>query len=456
LKSLKDRIDQKALSSGQYVIDRGQLVSLTDNGSTYINGAYNVNDIVYSIINIILDKVRLPGWGLYEVDDVSSLKSYYSYQAKNTLSAKEYRESLKLRTKALTPVKNPGKWGDLLTYPNQEQTFTDFVTQGCGYKLLTGNKFIYANILEGGANAGLPQELLLMPSQYVQLLVTQGFPSRVTGYQLSAIMNSMGFSKEQVLHEKYSNYSWSVNGEQHYGIAPLKAALRLTNRNNSALEASTAKFQNGGLDAIIYVDDTRIDNTTANAQAAAVKSKLISEYTGPVNQGKIVSSGMKMGVANLGLSPVELDIIQAEKWDMRRFCNVFGIPSQLLNDPENKSYNNAKEGEKALTTRCALPLLTSFRDNLNRKAHTDWKLDKRYVIDFDMSVFSELQEDIKEVADWTSKLIAISPNEQRELSGLATIDDKALDEVWVQNNGRVPLTDFQGNAVDQALNDQQP
>jgi HK97 family phage portal protein len=456
LKSLKDRIEQKALNGQQYIIDKGQLVSLSDNGSTYINGAYNVNDIVYSIINIILDKVRLPQWGLYEVDDESSLKSYYSYQRKEHLSAKEYNESLKLRTKALTPVKNPGKWGDLLTYPNEEQTFTDFVTQGCGYKLLTGNKFIYANILPGGANAGLPQELLLMPSQYVQLLVTQGFPSRVTGYQLSAIANALGFSKEQILHEKYNNYSWNVNGEQHYGIAPLKAALRLTNRNNSALEASTAKFQNGGLDAIIYVDDTRIDNATANAQAAAVKSKLISEYTGPVNQGKIVSSGMKMGVANLGLSPVELDIIQAEKWDMRRFCNVFGIPSQLMNDPENKSYNNAKEGEKALTTRCALPLLTSFRDNLNRKAHTDWKLDKRYVVDFDMSVFSELQEDVKEVADWTSKLIAISPNEQRELSGLATINDPSLDEVWVQGSGRQPLSDFQSNAVDQALNDQQP
>jgi HK97 family phage portal protein len=456
LKSLKDRIEQKALNGQQYIIDRGQLVSLSDNGSTYINGAYNVNDIVYSIINIILDKVRLPQWGLYEVDDESSLKSYYGYQSKKSLSAKEYNESLKLRTKALTPVKNPGKWGDLLIYPNAEQTFTDFVTQGCGYKLLTGNKFIYANILEAGANAGLPQELLLMPSQYVQLLVTQGFPSRVTGYQLSALMNNMGFSKEQVLHEKYSNYSWNTNGEQHYGIAPLKAALRLTNRNNSALEASTAKFQNGGLDAIIYVDDTRIDNATANAQAAAVKSKLVSEYTGPVNQGKIVASGMKMGVANLGLSPVELDIIQAEKWDMRRFCNVFGIPSQLLNDPENKSYNNAKEGEKALTTRCALPLLTSFRDNLNRKAHTDWKLDKRYVIDFGMECFSELQEDVKEVADWTSKLIAISPNEQRELSGLATINDPSLDEVWVQGNGRQPLSDFQSNAVDNALNDQQP
>jgi hypothetical protein len=137
-------------------------------------------------------------------------------------------------------------------------------------------------------------------------------------------------------------------------------------------------------------------------------------------------------------------------------CVRCAIAINEMNDPENKTFNNSKEGEKALTTRCALPLLTSFRDNLNRKGHTDWKLDKRYVIDFDMSIFSELQEDVKEVAEWTSKLIAITPNEQRELSGLATINDKSLDEVWVQNNGRQPLSEFQMNDVDDALEEDEP
>lgn len=444
------------MAGQQFTIQGGQLVSMADNTANYINGAYNINDIVYSIINIILDKVRLPQWGVYQVEDESSLKMMYSLMAKKDITAKEYGKILEFREKALTPVKNPGKWGELIQYPNEYQTFQDFVAHGCGFKLLTGNKYVWADVLDAGANKGLPQNLWLMPSQFVQLMVTSGFPSKVTSYRMTNLANAVekqSYSVEEIFHEKYANYSWNVNGEQHYGIAPLKAALRLTNRNNSALEASTAKFQNGGLDAIIYIDDPLLNNDGRQAQAKATKEALIKEYTGPKNQGKVVSSPYKTGVAQLGLSPVELDIIQAEKWDLRRFCNVFGVPSQLLNDPDNKVYNNTKEGEKALTSRCALPLLTSFRDNMNRKARNDWKLDKRFILDFDMQVFSELQQNIGEVVDWTSKMIAITPNEQRELAGLETVKDPSMDEVWVKPNDRQPLTDFQMNDVDENLSD---
>jgi HK97 family phage portal protein len=446
------------MAGQQFTIQGGQLVSIPDNAAKYISDGYNVNDIIYSIINIILDKVRLPQWGIYQVEDESSLKSLYGLMSKKDITAKDYSKILDLRTKALSPVKNPGKWGELVQYPNEYQTFQDLVAHGCGFKLLTGNKYIWADVLDAGANQGLPQNLWLMPSQYVQLMVTNGFPSKVTGYKMTNLANAtqkQPFAIEEVFHEKYANYSWNVNGEQHYGIAPLKAALRLTNRNNSALESSTAKFQNGGLDAIIYTDEPGINDLEGKRKHAQLtKESLIKEYTGPKNQGKVSVSPYKMGVANLGLSPVELDIIQAEKWDLRRFCNVFGVPSQLLNDPDNKVYNNTKEGEKALTNRCALPLLTAFRDNMNRKARNDWKLDKRFILDFDIQVFSELQADINEVIDWTSKLIAVKPNDQLQLAGLETSKDPIMDEYWVKPNDRQPMSDYMMNDVDNALEEE--
>jgi hypothetical protein len=77
---------------------------------------------------------------------------------------------------------------------------------------------------------------------------------------------------------------------------------------------------------------------------------------------------------------------------------------------------------------------------------------KNGIIDFDMSYFAELQEDVKEVATWTSQLIAISPNEQRELCGLAAIPDPQMSEPWVMPIGRQPLSERQMNEVDNALN----
>ena len=69
----------------------------------------------------------------------------------------------------------------------------------------------------------------------------------------------------------------------------------------------------------------------------------------------------------------------------------------------------------------------------------------------DMSCYSE-PGNVKDVADWTSKLLAVSPNEQRELCGLESVDDEALNEVWVQQSGRVPLTEFQMTDVENDLN----
>lgn len=439
----------------------GRLVSIPDSGINYISKGYNINDIVYSIITLILDKVRVAPWAVYQVKDESSLKAYHAIQRKKDITAEDFRKAKDLSLKAFEPVRNPGKIGDLLQNPNPNaaasESFNDFVANGCGYKLLTGNKLIWADMLDAGANKGLPNSLHIMPSQFIQLLIKSGFPGRVLGYEMSliALTDKLGFTTEEVYHEKYMNYNWGVNGEQFWGMAPLKAALRRTNRNNSALDASTAKLQNGGVEAIVYVDDDRIPAKDALGQAAKTKTALINEYTGPNNWGKIISVPYKTGVANLGLSPVELDILVSEKHDLRFFCNVYGAPSQLLNDPENKIYNNSKEGEKALTNRCALPLLTSFRDGFNGKLHKDWgwKDKKGWFIDFDMTVFSELQQDIKEMMEWLDKLIArgFPLNRALDLLNIEKIDEAVFDEPWITPAMGMPLSEWSMNDIDSTL-----
>jgi HK97 family phage portal protein len=450
-----EKFKQRRSTGTQYQFVGGALVPIADNQQNYIKNGYGVNDIIYSIINLILDKVRIAPWQVYEVTDESSLKLLHGIQSRKTFGGEDARRSRDLAIKAFKPAKNPGKWGEVLKYPNAEETFQDLIAAGAGFKMLTGNRFLWANILSGGANTGLPHELHIMPSQFVSILAQGKFPIRKVGYQMTSI-SAQNYTVEEVLHEKYYNYDYTVSGNHLVGMAPLKAALRLTNRNNSALEASTAKFQNGGVQSIIYVDDQRLMGDDADAQARALKKGLIDEWTGPETWGKVVASGYKVGSVNLGLSPVELAIIDAEKWDMRRFCNIFGgVPSQLLNDPENKTYNNQKEGEKALTSRCALSLLTSFRDAINRQAVTYWGLDKKYIIDFDMTVFTELQEDIGEMMKWLepmAKLTGMPPNRVLDILGLEKIAKPEFDEPWIKTEMGQPYNEWKMNDVDNGLN----
>ena len=165
-------------------------------------------------------------------------------------------------------------------------------------------------------------------------------------------------------------------------------------------------------------------------------------------------SGYDLSWIPIGLNAEEMQLIESGLVDLRMMCNWFGgVPSQLLNDPARSTYNTVSEAEKALTTRCVLPELCATKDAYNRKFSTDWGLPKGVIVDFDMSVFSELQEDVAKVATWTSQLIAVSPNEQRELCGLAALPDPQMSEPWVMPIGRQPLSERQMNSVDNAIND---
>ena len=91
----------------------------------------------------------------------------------------------------------------------------------------------------------------------------------------------------------------------------------------------------------------------------------------------------KMGFVPIGISPVDMAVIESEKWDLKRLCSVYGVPQQLVGDSDTSTYNNVKEAEKALTSRVAMPLLNSFRNHLNRKINTDWGYkNSGYVIDY--------------------------------------------------------------------------
>jgi HK97 family phage portal protein len=398
---------------------------------------------------------------MFKVVDESALKAYKAIVSKKDIDRKEFNQAIKFKKQALEPIDNfnlqLGKLNDLLKYPNELESWSDFMAYGCLFKLITGDKYIWGDTLTGGANKGIPNMLWNLPSQFMTIFGSMSFPQLPVSYKLFSF--NQEFTKEQILHELYPNPQWTVNGGQLYGMSPLKAAIQgVITRNNSAKIASASKFQNGGLDTILYMDDQRFDADQGLKQAQALKGKLATEYSGERNQGKLAISGIKVGAVPLGLSPVELGIIESEKWDMALICNLYGVPSQMMNDDKaSRNYNNTKEAEKALTNRSALPLLCSFRDQLNRKLQTDWGFKGVNVfVDFDMTVYSELQENMKDSIDGTAEIILITPNEQREIAGMKARPEPEADELWVmQGGGRVPLSDYQATTVDNTLNSAQ-
>lgn len=449
----KANIPARLYTDQPFHIVNGMLVPYADNRNNYIVKGYNVNDVIYSIVKLIVDKVKVSPWGLYKIVDEAAYKQLQILKSKKTMLPQEYVQSLSLQKKALIPVANPGKWGELIKYPNEQDTWTDFIGNGVAYKLLTGNKYKWAEIITAGANASTPRRIKLLPAQWTEIYASGLFPDeQITGYGISLIPDRK-YEPVEVMHEKYFNPNFGLNGEQLYGMSPLKSALLRLKKNNSLTQAEASTFQNEGIKGILHMKNQvgQVEGDDVLREVTKLKERMIHEWTGEHNRGRIGLSGYDMGYIPIGLNSEEMQLIESSYLDLRYFCNIYGVPSQMLNDPMNKTYNTVKDSERALTSRCALPELKSTADNLNRKGVT-WGIPKGTVLDFDMSAYPELMENVAETAEWTNKLIAISPNEQRELCGLAALPDDEMSEPWIMGAGRVPLADFQANVVDEELN----
>jgi HK97 family phage portal protein len=405
--------------NSQIAIERGIVTWQGADQRSFVDDGYVANDIVYSIIKLITDKAKLAPFHVYKVVDEKAAKKYKSLAAQKDINLKELET---LHKKAYELYTGDQRLNELLKYPNEEDCWSDLVEQWCGFKLITGNSFIYGKLIEAGNNQGKPYELFALPSQYMAIIANINvFPPTRAGYQLY-YGQMWSFDTKEILHDKYFNPQWGVTGGQLYGQSPLRAAAKNLTRSNEAKTAAVASFQNGGPAGVLFMNDERFDPTSGQAQAQALK-KAVSEKGGSLNYNSIAVSGYKVDWKQIGLSPVELNIIESEKWDLKALCNIYGVPSQLLNDSDSKTYNNQREGEKALTLRCAIPLLNALTENLNRKLHTDWgyKGTNLYV-DYDLSVYGELEANKSEQTDWLDKAWWISPKQKLDIMNIEVPD----------------------------------
>ena len=428
--------------NSQIAIERGIVTWQGADQKSFVDDGYVANDIVYSIIKLITDKAKLAPFHVYKVVDEKAAKKYKSLAAQKDINLKELET---LHKKAYELYTGDQRLNELLKYPNEEDCWSDLVEQWCGFKLITGNSFIYGKLIEAGNNQGKPYELFALPSQYMAIIANINvFPPTRAGYQLY-YGQMWSFDTKEILHDKYFNPQWGVTGGQLYGQSPLRAAAKNLTRSNEAKTAAVASFQNGGPAGVLFMNDERFDPTSGQAQAQALK-KAVSEKGGSLNYNSIAVSGYKVDWKQIGLSPVELNIIESEKWDLKALCNIYGVPSQLLNDSDSKTYNNQREGEKALTLRCAIPLLNALTENLNRKLHTDWgyKGTNLYV-DYDLSVFGELEANKSEQTDWLDKAWWISPKQKLDIMNIEVPDyipTEELEKLYIPS-GLQTLDQFQ-------------
>jgi phage portal protein BeeE len=170
--------------------------------------------------------------------------------------------------------------------------------------------------------------------------------------------------------------------------------------------------------------------------------RIDERINGTKNINKIVASSIPLRYDAIGLSPVAMDIINSQNMDLQTLCGLWGVNPVLFSS--NATYANLEGAQKSLVTDVIMPQLQMIEEKFTEFLGKSYGMD--YVIDFDISSFSELQPDVKVILDTYGKSPYFTGNEVRSLLNWHASEDPAMDVHWIPSNV-IPSEEALGNAA---------
>jgi HK97 family phage portal protein len=400
------------------------LVWNPENDDTYIDEGYRKNATIYSLINIITKAASTIPINVYEKVNDSELKRYKAMSS-GTVDGSILHKANLIKKQALIELEDTDLHR-LLERPNPAQSYATFISELIAFGKLTGNRYIYGIGPDTGNNVGKFQELYVMPSQVMEI-ISGGMFDPVKEYRVE-YNGAYSIPAEQICHIKDFNPYYDGTGSHLYGQSPLRAGLRSLTTNNEAVQTGVKYLQNQTARGILMSDEGDLNEV----QAQQLKDKFKQNFQGSNNAGDVIITPKKLSWVNFGLNAADISLLEQYNASIKDLCNIYSVPSVLLNNDKASTYNNVKEAKKALYQNCVIPELIKVRDELNR-----WltpKYGEKLYIDFDFSVIPELQEEMDKVVDQMTKAWWISPNEKRESMSYAQEENESLNDFYIPAN----------------------
>lgn len=409
---------------------RGMPISLDDTQNAYVEDGYELNPDVYSVINGITKAAAAVPPIIHIVKDQQKALKYR--QLSNTVKDKATQGSvdnlLELKEQAFDEVNDErDPLYKLINQPNPLQGYPEWYENMKGFQLITGNA--YTHFIELGD--GTFGEMWVMPSQFTKIVADPTYETLIKGYIIDMYgHDGHQLPSETVMHWKYWNPDYDAVGSHLYGMSPLKAARRAITLGNDGDQALSKALRNGGASGVVYPTDPDLEQLTPMQRSQL--EQYLRQMQGPDNYKTWLVSNVKLGFEKFGMPPVDLEIIEAGKMTQRDICNVYNFPSELLNDPDNKTNANKSESRKQLYLDNVIPELTRDYAELNRSLVPIFNkaTGKNYHLDFDVQAIDALNKDNSEKVDWLSKAWWLTADEKRVEMGYQPVGD---------NNRYIPM-----------------
>lgn len=382
---------------------------------------YNTNPYVYAVVNKLAFLMAMVPFKVSKVTNEQKQAKYKSLSWEDKVKP----QGRKLKEESLEDVPDHDLQ-KLLDHPNDEYGGFEFRQSYFINKLSTGNMYIEAL---KPTDSRPPTELYNLPPLSVTINPTNNFYDKVRQYFFSWGATSKDIEPELVLHSKYYNPLGRI-----YGLSPLSAARKATQSVNDADNWNASLLQNGAKPEYVIITA----NGTTDAQKKKLKKRFMDQYAGPHKQTSepLVVDEDFMKFESLGYTMKDMDWVEANLTNMRKVYDVYGVSSEIFNDPKNKTQANKKEATRSLYTDRVLPEVESIKDEFAR-----WLLpmypDENLALTCDTGGVDALNEQEDKIAERLERIDYFTPNEKRAEMGKERIDEEWADMVYMPAN-KVP------------------
>lgn len=406
---------------------------------------YCTSEDVYAIVSRIAKTAAMIPLKVYRVKDEKALKIYETAIAQKNYSTTTLLKNQFLKFKALEEVPDDNPLQLLLDNPNPQYSKTEYNEGSYTFRLLTGNNYEHAPLLEFGVNAGRPSELWLMPPQWTSIQVSTTWPRMIIAYRLQ-IAELITLKTEEVIHTRKFNPRYSYAGNELIGMSPLEAGAKVLDRGEAETDYSVNAFQNSGISGIIANETLRADEVTQEV-LGKMKTDFYNEAAGVQNARKLLFMAGKISFTQVGLSPVDMDVLASEIRTFKKLCNLYGVSDMLFN---NDGIGNGIGGKtdivfKDLYTNAAFPEVDAKRDAYNSFLVPKFNTPKeKYFIDKDITGITELQDDMKDMANVLNTNPIMNPFVVAQAFGW---DTTGVENKWFIKNGYQTIEDAMMGAI---------
>lgn len=246
---------------------------------------------------------------------------------------------------------------DLLARPNHRQAGASFMEALYGYLILSGNA--YLERVDAGALAELH---LLRPDRVAVLTDAAGWPVALK-YSQTAVSRTVALFNGA--EGEALQLSLFHPLDDHYGFPPLEAALAALDIQNAAGRWNKALLDNSARPSGALVYAPKEGGNLTDEQYERLKTELEEGYSGARRAGRPLLLEGGLDWKAMGLTPKDMDFVEAKNSAARDIALALGVPPMLLGIPGDNTYSNYQEANRAFYRHTIIPLVSRIAKELS-------------------------------------------------------------------------------------------